>query len=158
MRNYFFPEEEVTDDDLYFVCYMTERITRQLKQPNRYVVNTIGYDDLVKKLSLADVLHSANPLATAADWIEEYAPTPGGLCAGNAARIQQPYLRDNRQIRYRRVLRTLPLHGPCVAQRRILKPGKSTGGDHTALAQPEDAGRNRVKHHQQQHYRRRGRD
>lgn len=77
MRNYFFPEEEVTDDDLYFVCYMTERIARQLRQPNRYVVNTIGYDDLVKKLSLADVLHSANPLAVAADWIEEFNLQPG---------------------------------------------------------------------------------
>ncbi len=77
MKNYYFPDEEVTDDDLYYVCYMTERIARQLKQPNRYVVNAIGYDDLVKKLSLADVLHSTNPLATAAEWIEEFNLQPG---------------------------------------------------------------------------------
>ena len=72
MTNIFFPEEQVKTDDLYFVCYMIERIARQLKQPNKYVANGIGHDELVKKLSLADVLHAENPLAVAADWIEEY--------------------------------------------------------------------------------------
>jgi len=32
----------------------------------------MGHDELAKKLSLADVLHSENPLAVAADWIDEY--------------------------------------------------------------------------------------
>lgn len=77
MTNVFFPEEKVSTDDLYFVCYMIERIARQLKQPNKYVVNTMGHDELAKKLSLADVLHCENPLAVAANWIDEYQLQPG---------------------------------------------------------------------------------
>lgn len=72
MTNVFFPDDQIKKDDVYFVCYMIERIARQLKQPNRYVVNAMGHDELAKKLSLADVLHAENPLAVAADWIEEY--------------------------------------------------------------------------------------
>ena len=72
MTNVFFPEELVKTDDLYFVCYMIERIARQLKQPNKYVANAMGHDELAKKLSLADVLHSESPLAVASDWIDEY--------------------------------------------------------------------------------------
>jgi len=58
MTNVYFPEEEISTDDLYFVCYMIERTARQLRQPN--------------KLSLADTFHSENPLAVSADWIDEY--------------------------------------------------------------------------------------
>ena len=72
MTNVFFPNEVVKTDDLFFVCYMIERVARQLKQPNKYVANIMGHDELAKKLSLADVLHSENPLAVAADWIDEY--------------------------------------------------------------------------------------
>ena len=79
MKNVFFPEDEISTDDLYFVCYMIERTARQLKQPNKYVANMMGHDELAKKLSLADVLHSANPLAVASDWIEEYGLQPGNF-------------------------------------------------------------------------------
>ena len=72
MKNVYFPDEEVTVNDLYFVCYMIERVARQLKQPNKYVANRMGHDELAKKLSLASVLHSENPLAVAAEWIEEF--------------------------------------------------------------------------------------
>ena len=72
MTNVFFPEEQISTDDLYFVCYMIERVARHLKQPNKYVVNKMGHDELVKKLSLSDVLHSENPIAVENDWIEEY--------------------------------------------------------------------------------------
>lgn len=77
MKNVFFPDEEVTRDDLYFVCYMIERIARQLKQPNKYVANTIGLQGLREKLSMANVLHSENPLAVASDWVEQYDLQPG---------------------------------------------------------------------------------
>lgn len=72
MTNVFFPEDEISTNDLYFVCYMIERVARQLKQPNKYVANTMGHDELAKKLSLADTLHSENPVAVVADWIDEY--------------------------------------------------------------------------------------
>lgn len=77
MKNVFFPEDEICIDDLYFVCYMIERVSRRLKQPNKYIVNIMGHDELAKKLSLASVLHSANPEATESDWIEEYHLQPG---------------------------------------------------------------------------------
>ena len=77
MKNVFFPEDEISTNDLYFVCYMIERTARQLKQPNKHVVNAMGHDELAKKLSLADTLHSENPIAVAADWIDEYNLQPG---------------------------------------------------------------------------------
>lgn len=72
MKNVFFPEEEVSANDLYFVCYMIERIARNLKQPNKYVVNTMGKQALQEKLSLANVLHCENPESVAQDWIDTY--------------------------------------------------------------------------------------
>ena len=49
MTKLYFPDEQITTDDLYFVCYMTERIARRLKQPNSYVINAMGHDGLEKK-------------------------------------------------------------------------------------------------------------
>jgi hypothetical protein len=72
MTNVFFPEEQISTDDLYFVCYMIERVARHLKQPNKYVANMMGHDELAKMLSLADTLHSENPVAVVADWTDEY--------------------------------------------------------------------------------------
>lgn len=83
MTNVFFPEDKITTDDLYFVCYMIERIARQLKQPNKYVANMMGHDELAKKLSLADTLHSENPLAVASDWIDEYQLKSGNYDVSN---------------------------------------------------------------------------
>lgn len=72
MRNIYFPDETVNENDLYFVCSMIERIARTIKQPNRYVVNRIGKKGLQEKLSVANVLHSENPEAVVQQWIEEY--------------------------------------------------------------------------------------
>ncbi|MBP5503212.1 MAG: hypothetical protein J6Y24_10545 [Bacteroidales bacterium] len=77
MKNVFFPDEDITEDDLYFVCYMIEKVSRQIKQPNRYTVNKMGYNELAKKLSSANVLHSQNPLQTASEWIEEFSLEDG---------------------------------------------------------------------------------
>ena len=64
MTNKFFPDEEITENDLYFICYMIERVARELHQRNQYVVNTIGYDELTSKISVANVLHCENPLGS----------------------------------------------------------------------------------------------
>lgn len=72
MKNLYFPDEDITKDDLYFLCYMTERVARRLHQRNRYVVNRIGREELVHLLSVANVLHSENPLKVEQDWIDEY--------------------------------------------------------------------------------------
>lgn len=77
MKNVYFPDEEISKDDLYFVCYMIERVARLLKQPNKYVANCIGKRGLAEKLSTANVLHSANPESVAHDWMEQYAMEQG---------------------------------------------------------------------------------
>lgn len=71
MKNIYFPDEEVTTDDLFFVCSLIERVARELKQTNRYVVNTIGKERLRQKLSLAGVLHCENPQAVVQQVSEE---------------------------------------------------------------------------------------
>lgn len=72
MTNIYFQDEEIQEDDLYFVCYMIERIARRLKQRNSYVVNAIGKVELERALSLANVLHCVNPLEVEDEWIEEH--------------------------------------------------------------------------------------
>ena len=49
MKNVFFPDEDITANDLYFVCYMVERVARLLKQPNKYVVNTMGKREIEER-------------------------------------------------------------------------------------------------------------
>jgi hypothetical protein len=72
MMNKYFPDEEIQIDDLYFMCYMVERVARNIHQKNKYVVNTIGKDNLYHLISCANVLHCENPLKVEHDWIEEY--------------------------------------------------------------------------------------
>ena len=71
MKNIFF-DEEISTDDLYFLCYMIERVARKLQQRNQYVVNQIPRDEWVRLISLANVLHCENPLKVMDEWIEEY--------------------------------------------------------------------------------------
>jgi len=77
MTNKYFPTENVTENDLFFVCYMIERVARKLHQPNQYVVDALGYDELYRQLSLASVLHSENPAKVENDWIVENHLKPG---------------------------------------------------------------------------------
>ena len=59
-------------DDVFFICYMVERVARRLHQRNRYVVNTIGKDEMYHLISIANVLHAKNPLDVEDDWINDY--------------------------------------------------------------------------------------
>ena len=77
MKNIYFPEEEITSDDLYFICYMIEKVARQLKQRNKYVVNAIGAEGFRHLLSCAQALHCENPLKVASDWISDYSLEKG---------------------------------------------------------------------------------
>lgn len=72
MTNVFFEDELVTENDLYFICYMIERVARQLMQRNSYVVNAVSSDEWRRLISLANVLHCENPLKVVDEWIEEY--------------------------------------------------------------------------------------
>lgn len=72
MKNMFFPDEEITENDLYFLCYMIERTARKLHQRNKYIVNQIPKEEWVRLISLANVLHCENPLKIEDEWVEEY--------------------------------------------------------------------------------------
>ena len=72
MTNIFFEDETVTQNDLYFLCYMIERVARKICQRNRYVVNKISKQEWLRLISLANVLHCENPLKIEHEWIEEY--------------------------------------------------------------------------------------
>ena len=51
---------------------MIERVARHIKQKKKYVVNTIGKDELYHLISCANVLHCENPLKVENDWINDY--------------------------------------------------------------------------------------
>lgn len=72
MKNVLFPDENVTKNDLYFMCYIVEKVARTLHQHNKYVVNAIGYKELVRNICLASVLHCENPLQVVDDFINNY--------------------------------------------------------------------------------------
>ncbi len=72
MENKLFGGEEVNENDLYFVCYMVERISRKIHQKNSYMINKIGYDELVRLISSASILHCENPLKIEDEWIKEF--------------------------------------------------------------------------------------
>ena len=78
MTNIYFPDEEITRDDVKFMCYMIERVARRLHQRNSYVVNKLGEENMNHLISVANVLHSKNPLDVEDEWISEY-----GLEKGN---------------------------------------------------------------------------
>lgn len=83
MKNRYFPDEDIQSDDLYFICYMIERVARKLHQKNRYVVNKIGKDGIYHLISVANVLHAENPLSVEDEWIEQYALEDGDFDVSN---------------------------------------------------------------------------
>lgn len=72
MKNRYFVDEEIESNDLFFICYMIERVARKSHQGNRYVVNAVGKDAMYHLLSVASVLHAQNPLDLEDDWIKNY--------------------------------------------------------------------------------------
>lgn len=62
----------VTENDLFYVCYMIEKTSRFLHQRNQYVVNQLGYDHLYHLISVANVLHSDNRDKVVHDLMDEY--------------------------------------------------------------------------------------
>ena len=77
MINKHFPDEEIDRDDLYYICYMIERIARHLHQKNKYVVNSIGRDELYHLISCAKAFHCENPKDVEQHWIDDYSLNEG---------------------------------------------------------------------------------
>lgn len=86
MKNLFFKEENITKNDLFFICYMTERVARKIHQPNVYVIDAIGYEHLLREISLAEALHCENPEKIEDDWIEHYKLEAGSFYIDNVNR------------------------------------------------------------------------
>lgn len=110
MKNVFFPDEEVTKDDLFYLCSLIERIARKLKQPNRYVVNSMGKQALSEKLSLASVMHSENQQAVVVRLIDEYRMQSGNYdvtCVNTNLVNQIPSEQDMGKVYARLILSTL---------------------------------------------------
>lgn len=110
MKNVFFPDEEVTKDDLFYQCSLIERIARKLKQPNRYVVNSMGKQALSEKLSLASVMHSENQQAVVVRLIDEYRMQSGNYdvtCVNTDLVNQIPSEQDMGKVYARLILSTL---------------------------------------------------
>lgn len=38
MKNIYFPDEDILENDLFFICYMIEKVARSLRQHNCYVI------------------------------------------------------------------------------------------------------------------------
>lgn len=72
MKDIIFQDEVVTDNDLYFICYMIERIGRKIHQRNNYIVNKVPEKEWLRLICLADVLHCENPEKLEVEWIQEY--------------------------------------------------------------------------------------
>lgn len=85
MSNIYFPNEQITFNDLYFVCYMIERTARKLKQSNLYVAQTMGKAALERQLSIAETNHCLNPDQVTSDWIAEYSLAPGTFDISNVS-------------------------------------------------------------------------
>ena len=83
MTNKYFQDEEITENDLYFLCYMIERVARKLHQRNSYVVNHISKEEWLRLISLANVLHCENPLKVEDDWIKDYQLASGSFSIEN---------------------------------------------------------------------------
>lgn len=77
MKNIYFPDEDILENDLFFICYMIEKVARSLRQHNCYVVNTIGEQEMYHLLSCANVLHCENSDKVAYDWKHDYSLQQG---------------------------------------------------------------------------------
>lgn len=65
-------DREITNNDVLFVCFMIEKVARQLHQKKKYVANALGRGGLERGLLFADVLHCENPDKVADGWIRDY--------------------------------------------------------------------------------------
>ncbi len=79
MSNKYFPDEQITFNDLYFVCYMIERVARRLRQHNCYVVSCLSDEGLMHELSIAETNHCINPEQVESEWIDHYHMSQGNF-------------------------------------------------------------------------------
>lgn len=47
--------EEINEDDLYFICYMTERVAQAIHQPCSYVIDFYNQNSTINDKKLLEV-------------------------------------------------------------------------------------------------------
>ena len=57
-------------NDLFFVCSMIEKVSRESKQKQSYVINKIGKENINRLYRYADVFHCENPDKISYEFIE----------------------------------------------------------------------------------------
>ena len=77
LKNIYFPEEDIVEDDLFYICFMLEKVARFVKKPTSYIVKQIGEKNLYHLLSCAQALHCDNPEKVAREWVNDYAIQEG---------------------------------------------------------------------------------
>ena len=85
MINKYF-DEPIVENDLFFICFLIEKVSRHIHQRNAYVVNKLGYDNLYHLTSVANVLHCENSDQVVSDVIEEYELEQGNFHIENVNR------------------------------------------------------------------------
>lgn len=85
MINKYF-DEPIVENDLFFICFLIEKVSRHIHQRNAYVVNKLGYDNLYHLTSVANVLHCENSDQVVCDVIEEYGLEQGDFHIENVNR------------------------------------------------------------------------
>ena len=58
-------------NDLFFVCSMIEKVSRETKQRQSYVVNKMGKENIGRLYKYADVFHCENPDKISYDLIKD---------------------------------------------------------------------------------------
>lgn len=58
-------------NDLFFVCSMIEKVSRESKQKQSYVINKIGKENIKRLYRYADVFHCENPDKISYELIED---------------------------------------------------------------------------------------
>lgn len=85
MINKYF-DEPIVENDLFFICFLIEKVSRHTHQRNAYVVNKLGYDNLYHLTSVANVLLCENSDQVVSDVIEEYGLEQGDFHIENVNR------------------------------------------------------------------------
>lgn len=79
MSNKYFSDEQLSFNDLYFVCYMIERVARKIHQRNSYVTEKLGAEGLLHELSVAQTNHCLNPEQVEEEWVDTYGLAEGSI-------------------------------------------------------------------------------
>lgn len=72
LQNKYHEQEQITFDDIFFVCFTIEEVARFRHLQNYRVLRYLSDDALWHYLSCASVLHSKNPADVRDEWVKKF--------------------------------------------------------------------------------------